>query len=643
MPEHHPDQQSESPSSRSAAPDLEARGSSSTGPPPRVGVYVCRCGGNISDVVDVERVAEQARHIPGVCQSKVHTFMCSDPGQHAIIEDIEKLGLDRVVVASCSPMLHEQTFRGAVQRANLNPYLYEHVNIREQGSWAHAHDPQGATAKAGQLIQAAVGKLAHSRPLDKIRLDNHRTALVVGGGVAGMKAATELGRRGIDVLLVEKGPRLGGHVRQLRRVFPHEVQAEALVDELANELEACGRIDVLLRSEVEQLSGFIGNFEVVITGQFGPAGQPERRTATVGAILVATGFEPYTPCDDEYGYRTHPQVMTTYELMQRLSQVPEEAKQLTVNGRPIRSIAMIHCVGSRQVPGIQTPQPDGQVNLHCSRVCCTTILQQAVVIKERFPDNHVYDLHQDIRTYGLKHEQYYMRASDLGVTFLRYHGDQPPRVERNPATGRGAAPLRITVNDYLTWGEEVALDVDLVVLAVGMMPGRIDSLIDMLKLPVGSDRFLQEVHPKLRPVEVSVHGVLLAGTSQGPMTVAESLSAAAAAAAEAAVILNHDHVQRDPFVAQVDLQRCQGCGRCVAECEYSGALQLATTEVDGKTVERAQVNPGLCEGCGACVAVCPHRAIELSGWTLDQYEAMVDGIAMDVPGAEQLAAAVSVP
>lgn len=629
---------------RPATPASEAPASQPDTPaePPkeqRVGVYVCRCGGNISDVIDVDRVAEQARHIPGVCEAKIHTFMCSDPGQQAIIEDIEKLGLDRVVVASCSPFLHEQTFRGAVARAGLNPYLYEHVNIREQGSWAHPHDAPGATQKAVQMIRAAVGKLAHAEPLDKIKLENHQTALVIGGGVAGMKAAIDLGRRGIPVLLVEKSPRLGGHVQQLKRVFPHEVAADELPAGLRRQVDAGGQVDVLLQAEVKQITGFIGNFDVTIAGNFGPEGAPDERTTTVGAIIIATGFEPYTPFDNEYGYKTFAPVITTYQLIDLLNQTDPGAKELTYQGKTVRRIAMIHCVGSRQVPGVQQPQPDGNVNLHCSRVCCTTILQQAIALKERFPQIHVYDLHQDIRTYGLKHEDYYLRAGDLGVVFLRYHGDEPPQVAGNDSTGRGTAPLRVTVNDYLTWGEEVALDVDLVVLAVGMMPGRIDSLVDTLKLPVGSDRFLQEVHPKLRPVEVSINGVLLAGTAQGPMTVAESLAAASAAAAKATVMLTREHVERDPFVAHVDLERCNGTGRCVAECDYSGALELVEQTVDGRTVRRAHVNPGLCEGCGACVAVCPNRAIELSGWTLGQYEAMIDGIAMQVPGAEKSAAA----
>lgn len=610
--------------------DIPTEATSSADAEHRVGVYICRCGGNISDVIDVERVADRARQIPGVCQSKVHMFMCSDPGQQAIIEDIKQLDLDRVIVASCSPFLHEETFRHAVERAGLNPYLYEHVNIREQGSWAHPHDPEGATAKAVQLIQAAVGKTVHAEPLETVKLDNHPTALVIGGGIAGMKAAADLGRRGIAVILVERAAQLGGRARQLERTFPHEQPAAELLAELQAQLEATGRVDVLLEAEVEKIEGFVGNFDVTIRGKFGPEGARDSRTIAAGAVIMATGFEPYSPQEGELGYQTPLPVVTTYELIEMLRQQPPGAKLLHYHDRPIRSVAFIHCVGSRQVEGVHQPQPDGNVNLHCSRVCCTTVLQQAVAIKERFPATHVYDLHQDIRTYGLEHEDYYLRASDLGVLFFRYGGDQPPQV-----TAGQTAPARIIVKDHLTWGEEVAVDVDLVVLAVGMMPGRISGLIDMLKLPVGSDRFLQEVHPKLRPVEVSVHGVLLAGTAQGPMTIDESLSAAAAAAAKATVMLSREHVQRDPFVAVVDLDLCRGSGHCVAECQYEGAIELVEMEIEGRKVRRARVNPGQCEGCGVCVAVCPARAVQLNGWTLEQYEAMVDGIAMEVPGAEQ--------
>lgn len=596
----------------------------------RVGVYVCRCGGNISDVIDVERVAETARLIPGVTTAMVHTFMCSDPGQQAIQEDIQQKKLNRVVVASCSPFLHELTFRGTVSRADLNPFLYEHVNIREQGSWSHPHDPEGATQKAIRLIAAAVGKLRHAEPLEKIRLPNHRTALIVGGGIAGMKAAQDLANRGVSVLLVEQSDRLGGMLNRLDHVFPTERPGSELVDTLAKSLTDQPAVEILHKARVTDIAGFIGNYSVTIAGDFGPGGQAATVQPTVGAIIVATGFEPYEPRRGEYGYEELDHVLTMPQFVTLMKETDAGAQRLVHAGRAVRSIAFIHCVGSRQVDGVNDPQPDGRVNDYCSRVCCTTTLQQALHVKRRFPDIQVFDLHQDIRTYGRGHEDYYIDASKAGVVFFRWHGEEPPAVTRNDGTGRDA-PLKITVKDWLTWGEEVVIPADLVVLATGMMPGKIADLIDMLKLPVGEDRFLQEVHPKLRPVEVSVNGVLLAGTSQGPMNIDEALVAGSAAAVKASAILSTEHVELNPFVAVVDPSRCDGSEKCIAECEYTGALTMVEKEIDGRLVRHAEVNPGLCKGCGACVALCPSRAIDLMGWTLPQYDAMVDGLVADVP------------
>lgn len=603
----------------------------------RIGVYVCRCGGNISDVIDVERVAAEARKIPGVAAARVHTFLCSDPGQQSIQDDIRNSRLNRVVVASCSPFLHETTFRQAVARADLNPYLYEHVNIREQGSWAHKHDPAGATDKAIRLITAAVGKLRHAQELEPIRLANHRRVLVIGGGLAGMKAAADLAGRGIDVLLVERSDGLGGQGNNLGRVFESEQPARELVEALQRQLRASPRVETLLRSEVTGITGFVGSFKVTVEGAFGPGGQVSTSQIDAGVIIVATGFEAYTPRAGEYAFGKHPAVLSMPDFIRLMESAPDGSGKLVHGGRAIRSVAFIHCVGSRQIDGVQEPQPDGRVNEYCSRVCCTTAVQQMLRLRERFPGTQVFDLHQDIRTYGRGHEDYYYKASQAGVTFFRWRGERPPSVAVVEAAARKSAPLNVTVTDYLTWGEELTIPVDMVVLAVGMMPGKIAGLINILKLPVGDDRFCQEVHPKLRPVESSVNGVLLAGTVQGPKNINETLHAGSAAAAKASIMLAKEQVELNPFVAVVDQHRCEGLGLCAGACEYD-ALQLKEQEIDGQAVRRAEVNPGLCVGCGACVAVCPHRAIQLQGWTLDQYEAMVDGIAGDVPSEANMVA-----
>ena len=343
-------------------------------------------------------------------------------------------------------------------------------------------------------------------------------------------------------------------------------------------------------------------------------------------MIAATGFDHYVPRKGEYGYERIPQVVTLPDFIHWLSSV-EPGKGLPERGgSPIAGVAFIHCVGSRQAEGVNKPQADGSINEYCSRVCCTAALQAICELQEKRPAVDTYDFYQDIRSYGRGHEEYYERASGGGTVFVRWNDQEPPTVTK-AKPGDGAAAL-VQARDGLTWGEEVEAAVDLVVLAVGMQPADVSALVESLKLPVGADRFLQEVHPKLRPVELAVNGVLVAGTSQGPKDITESVASASAAAAKATALLSTGHVELDPFVAHVDAALCAGTGACVAECPYPGAVELHDYP-DGS--KRAVVNPALCSGCGACVAVCPTRAIDLAGWTLDQYDAMVDAI---VAGSE---------
>jgi len=583
---------------------------------PKIGVYVCRCGGNISDYIDTEALAATAAKIPGVVLSKVNSFMCSDPGQSLIEQDVKSGKVDRVVVASCSPFLHEITFQQAVKRGGLNPYLYTHVNIREQGSWAHGHQGKDATKLAMLNIAAGIGKVRHLEALEKIRLPSHRRVLIIGGGVAGMKAALDCARRGLPALVIEKGDKLGGRTAVLHKTYPRGLSGEEIVAELQKEIDATDNIEVLTDTQVTGIKGFIGNFEITSTRE----GKEEKHH--VGAVVVATGFEPYQPSDGEYAFG-HQQVATLPDFMAELAKA-KDGGAFQWKGKPVRGIAMIHCVGSRQCEGVQKPQADGQINDYCSRICCTSLLRTAVEVRERFPDTQIYDFHQDIRTYGRGQEDYYIRASELGVTFFRWDGEEPPVVAAD------GAKLSVTVKDLLTFGEELEVPVDLIVLGVGVMPSKIKDIVEMLKLPVGADRFIQEVHPKLRPVEVAVNGLLLAGTAQGPMSIEESLEGASAAAAKASILLAHDFTELEPFVAKVKTDLCIGCRACIDECVYSGAILEKTAERDGKQVKVAEVNPGLCKGCGACVAVCPTRALDVQGWTLEQFEAMVDGLTSDM-------------
>ncbi len=630
---------------------------SATAPIAKVGVYVCYCGGNIGDSVDVEKVCARARTIPGVVVARSSQFMCSDSGQELIMEDLKSGRVDRVVVASCSPSLHEDTFRHTLARAGANPYVYEHANLREQVSWVH-HGP-AATDKATRLVAAAVGKARMLQPLEPIRVEAWRHATVIGGGVAGLRNALDLAERGIPVALMEKTPFLGGQAAQLDRLAPYGEPAADLVRELTAAVLGHPDISVYHCAQVEAFEGYIGNFTLSVVrtpptapaeaeklakvsrsgkgpGEFIPfvgvlpAAIPqtaEEFVLNTGVIVLATGFKTYRPRRGEYGFGDFPEVVTLPDLIRLLAGDAQPGETLVINGRPIKQVAMIHCVGSRQIPGIHKENEGGYLNEYCSRVCCSAMLQAANLIRETYPRTRIFDFYRDIRTYGRGQEELYTRAAQNQVLFFRFEADAPPQVRSAAQTADH--PLVVSVQDSLTFGEAVDVPVDLVVLAVGMEPNEITDLAGLMKLPVGVDRFLQEVHPKLRPVEMSVAGILLAGTCQAPFDIGESCAAASGAAVKAAAILTRGHVELDPFVAEVDLDKCRGTGACVAACLSEGALSLAEIEVDGRKVQRAQVNSALCLGCGACVAVCPGNAINIKGWTLKQYEAMVDMIVSD--------------
>jgi heterodisulfide reductase subunit A len=672
---------------------------------PRIAVYTCSCGGNIGDVVHCAQVAKALETLPNVAVSRTNMFMCSDPGQKLITDDIKEQGINRVVVGACSIFLHERTFRRTVSRAGLNPYLYHHVGLREQDSWVHHSHPQEATEKAIRLMSAGVAKARLMKSLQPVRLEATQHALVIGGGVAGLRAALDIARRGLKVTLVEKTPFLGGRMARLEHVFPTGEDARTLLHGLIEQVLAESNISIHTGAEVIAATGYVGNFQIRIRQQprgvdddfaavdaleaavaacpveipdefnYGlttrkaiyrpypgctPAGPvidrehcthcqeclkfsrngqirlndpPLEFDLKVGAVVVATGFRPYEPSPGEFGYGEFPEVITLPQLERLLASDGPTGGKLEWNGHPIRQIALIHCVGSRQIEGVHQPQPDGRVNDYCSRVCCTATLSAANQIRQRFPHVNIFDVYQDIRTYGRGHEDYYTLASKNRVTFLRYLAEESPEVVQEARKGSDY-PLLVKVKDHLTWGEEIELPVDLVVLAVGMLPNPVGDLVDLLKISPGNDRFLLEVHPKLRPVETAVAGIVLAGTAQGPMNIQESCAAAEAAAAKVAVLLAQGQVELEPYVAHVDPDRCQGAGECVRVCPLEEAIHLQTFTENGRTFQRAVVTAANCNGCGVCVSACPNRAIDVQGWTLDQYEAMVEALATEIPELE---------
>ncbi len=604
----------------------------------RVGVYICHCGGNISDHVDVEKVAEAVKDIPGVVVSHTDMFMCSDPGQELIQKDINDGNINRVVVASCAPSLHETTFRGAISRAEMNPYLYEHANIREQDSWVHHGDP--ATAKAITLVAAAISKARGLQPLVPIKVDAANHATVIGGGIAGLRAAVDLAKSGVKVALIEKTPFLGGNASKLERLFPTGEKAGELIEHLASTVVNDPNITIFTCSELTDFEGYIGNFNITVsstvpdkdvvnraktlaldsyhpfTGYYPKdiATKTGEETITTGVIIFATGFKLYEPQTGEFGYDENREVVTLRQFIRLMDEAPSATGTLKIDGRPIRRLAMIHCVGSRQIPGIHTADENDYMNEYCSRTCCTATLQAALEVRDNYPQTQVLDYYRDIRTYGHNQEDYYKRASAQNVLFFRYEPEDSPVITKTV----GEFPIKVTVRDKLTFNEKVEAGVDLVVLATGMEAKSINNLVEMMKLPVGSDKFLQEVHPKLRPVEMANGGILLAGTCQAPMDINESCNAAQAAAAKAVALLGKGYVELDPFVAKVTPEKCNSNGDCIAECPEK-AINMGENK-------KAEVNPALCTGCGMCVAVCSVNAIDVQGWGLKEYEDMVDAI-----------------
>jgi len=591
----------------------------------KVGVYICYCGGNISDHVDVEEVRNRVEKMPDVALARTDMFMCSDPGQEMIIEDLKSGKIDRVVVASCAPSLHEATFRDAMKRSGSNPFIYEHANIREQVSWVHHGDP--ATDKASILIASAAAKAKLLKPLDPIHVEAKKHTTVIGGGIAGLKTALDIAQKGIEVTLIEKSQILGGQLNNLGRLAPFGETSSDILKELLDQVVNHKSITIHTDCKIKAVKGYVGSFSLNIFKN--PEGKNIKFNMKTGAIVLATGSIPYTPFNGEFGFGQHKQVITLQDLILILKEnraTGSLGSALEVNGKRIKNMVMIHCVGSRQIPGIHQPKENGQLNEYCSRTCCAAMLDTSNRIREKFPQTTIYEMYRDIRTYGRGQEELYDKASANKVVFMRYEADAQPEVSKshNPDY-----PLQVKIKDGLTFDEQMDVPADLVVLATGIEPDDVSKLASEMKLPIGTDNFLLEVHPKLRPVEFPITGVFLAGTCQAPMDAGEACNAAGAAAVKASALLSKGYIELDPFVAEVNAGKCQGHGACVEACLKEGALELVEVNIDGKTVKKAQVAAAMCLGCGACAAVCPEKAIDINGWALKQYEDMVDAIVSD--------------
>lgn len=571
----------------------------------RIGAFICHCGGNISDYIDEEKIRAAAEKEAGVAVARTFLFSCSEASQEEMIRTIREEKLDGIVIASCSPKLHLATFRAMAQRSGLNPYMYTQVNVREQCSWAHRHEREEATGKAIDLVRAGIVRTRLGVPLTDLRIGTTPAALVVGAGVAGMRAALAFANLGMAVYLVERAEEVGGRVPAWGRMFPNNRDGAEMIDSLRQAIRRREKITLYTGAEVVGKSGCIGDFSIKVRIRGG-----EEIALHVGAIVVATGFDPYSPKAGEFGYGL-PGVVTLPEFRKLLSVAKGK---LRYRDREVNTIVYVYCVGSRQAASEENSHP----NLYCSRFCCTAAVHTSLLVNAVDGGVNQYHLYRDMRTYG-KNEILFEDAGRKGSVFVRYAEDVPPVVERLDGE------LLVRVRDGLLGGEEIGIPADLVVLVTGMVPREDANLANALKLPIDAGGFFNEIHPKLRPVETLIDGVFISGAAQGPKTLAESVASSLAAVSKGAALLMKGYVDLPPLVAKVDTDACSWCGECEKACPYDGAVE----KVRQGEKEVAYVHPALCKGCGGCVPTCPIEAIDLEGYTNAQVRGMIDALARE--------------
>ncbi|MCR8453629.1 MAG: CoB--CoM heterodisulfide reductase iron-sulfur subunit A family protein [Crenarchaeota archaeon] len=646
----------------------------------RIGVFVCHCGRNIAGTVNVKEVVDKIRKHPLVVHAEEYKYMCSSVGQNIIREAIKKHGLTGIVVAACSPSMHLETFRTAAVSAGLNPYKVEMANIREQNSWVH-DDVNEATRKALGIMWSAVNKVAGDQPLEKVRSSVKKKCLVIGGGIAGIQAALDVANNGFEVILVEKSPTIGGRMAQLSETFPTLDCAQCILTPKMAEVARNPNIKIYTLSEVIEVSGSIGNFKVKIRknpryvdiGACNMCGECEKvcpqivldkdynRSLTVrkaiyipfpqaipaayvidashchgvgtarcnecakvceqkainlfdkeeiieeevGAIIVATGYDLY-PKEKigEYGYGRLEDVIDSLQFERLISSTGPTGGELRrpSDGKIPKRIAFIQCVGSRDLQHLP----------YCSRICCMYTAKHAFLYKHLVPDGEAYVFYIDIRAAGKRYEEFIMRVQQEGrVKYIR------GRVSKIVQKGD---QLIVHAVDTIT-GKPMTLPFDMVVLATGIVPNT-KEIANVLRIPLDENGFLQELHPKLAPVESPIKGIFLAGVAQGPKDIQDSVAQASAAAKKAVEILSKDYIEREPLIARVNKELCSRCGVCVQLCPYH-AIEM--------TPEGAKIIDAACEGCGTCAAACPSGAIILTNNEPKQIISMIDALLVQAP------------
>ncbi|MGY5875858.1 MAG: CoB--CoM heterodisulfide reductase iron-sulfur subunit A family protein [Candidatus Thorarchaeota archaeon] len=645
-------------------------------PEKRIGVFLCHCGSNIAGVIDMERVMASLEDITDVIHVEDYKYVCSKPGQQILIDSIKKHQLDRIVIGSCSPRMHELTFRETVRRAGLNPYILEIANIREHDSWIHSDDPEAATEKAVDLIRMAIARARLLEPLDEQEVTIIKSTLVVGAGIAGISAALDLANAGFKVYLVEKEPTIGGKMARWDKTFPTLDCSSCILTPRMAEVGSHPNIELLTMAEVEEVDGYVGNFEVTIhqkpryvdletctscgdCSEICPVDIPSEFDAQltyrkaiyipfaqavpsaylldmdnclgvdavrcgkckvaceagainyddserpikieVGTIIVATGFDIFdATLKEEYGYGLFPNVVNIAEIERMLSSAgPTQGHVVKPSDlEEPKKIVYIQCVGSR----------DERTNKYCSRICCMTAIKQARMIRDK-TGAQIWVFYIDLRTFGKGYEEFYESTAAAGVTFVRGRVGEVFQNDDRTLTVRGEDTLL---------GKPISLDdIDLVVLSTGVVSSESGvKVAKVLNLSRSPDGFLMEAHPKLRPVDTFNDGVFVAGMSQGPKDIPDTVAQAKAAASGAMALMGKGKISVEPYYSVVDENRCAGCRICISVCPYNAI----TINERGFS----EVNPAICKGCGTCTSTCPSGAISSQHYTDGQIAAMIE-------------------
>ncbi|MCE7734369.1 MAG: CoB--CoM heterodisulfide reductase iron-sulfur subunit A family protein [Candidatus Heimdallarchaeota archaeon] len=641
----------------------------------RIGVYTCHCGVNISSVIDIDEVVNYAKALDNVVLSRDNIFTCSAPGQNSIIEDIKEHGLNRVVVAACSPHMHERTFRNAAEQAGLNRYLVEIANIREQSAWVHPQNPIEATDKAKTLVRMAVAKARLLEAIEITKTDVKQKLLVIGGGVAGLKATQDAAQRGLDVTLVERSPTLGGHAARIGKLVHTNISGSATVNEFVDQISVMDNVTILTNAKVTEVKGSFGDYSVSINIKpryvKGSIPNPEKGLEAC-PVLVDNEYEygidkrkaffkPFTmaypssyvidmnacthnidgcdkcvtACGESHIDLKMPDSSSSEQfgtIIVTTGFDPYEPKVgeygYKENEKVITLMQLERYLSDDEIDfkriGVEDPQnivfiscvgSMNDENPECSRMCCSSSFKNMIRIRHVFPNANIFFLYQDIRTYARREELLYETASAKQVMMLRWDKESPPKVDVN-------GDMNVKIYDSLI-SEELLIPSDLIVLSNGMLPREgYKETAELLKLPCSSEGWIQEAHAKLRPVELPSPGVYVGGTAQAPRDIMESITTASAATAKALIPILQGQVEQEAQLCYVNEDVCGACGVCITTCPYEAITKIDLP--DDRQV--ANVNAKLCHGCGQCAGACPTGAMQQKNYRDDQIYAMINAL-----------------